>query len=166
MIRRFYHCACQDRKLPRNGSVDYPVKKWIVRGNRRNFPCKTMKRYDPLRAPDLEQWQSLDEDEKIALVQDFHRRARIRLPNETTHAIAHVVVENQIALGDETPVRRTIQRLMSEGLDRHDAIHAVVSVLVGHMNNMIRSPNPGVDPNAVYFAALERLTAKDWLRSG
>jgi hypothetical protein len=166
MIPRFYHCPCQDRKPQCSRSVDYPGKKWIVRGNRCNFPCKTMNRYDPLRAPDPEQWQLLDEDEQIEVVQDYHRRARIRLPNAKAHAIAHAVVESQIALGDETPVQRTIQRLMLEGLDRHDAIHAVGLVLMSHMNDMIRSPNPDADPNVAYFAALEQLTAKEWLRSG
>ncbi len=41
----------------------------------------------------------------------------------------HVVVENQIAMGDEIPVRDTLVRLMSEGLDRHDAVHAIATVL-------------------------------------
>jgi hypothetical protein len=31
-------------------------------------------------------------------------------------------VENQAALGDEIPVRGTLERLMGEGLDRHAAI--------------------------------------------
>ena len=60
-----------------------------------------MKHYDPLKPPDPERWRSLDEQEQIDLVHDYHRRARIRLPNATVHAVIHVVVENQIALGDE-----------------------------------------------------------------
>jgi hypothetical protein len=34
-------------------------------------------------------------------------------------------VDAQISLGAETPTGRIAQRLMSEGLDRHDAIHAI-----------------------------------------
>ena len=90
-----------------------------------------MERYDPLKAPDPKEWLSLDEQERIDLVQDYHRRARVELPNATGHAIAHVIVENQIALGDELAVERTLNRLVAEGLDRHDAIHAIGSVLVG-----------------------------------
>ena len=84
------------------------------------------------------------------------------------HAVIHVVVERQIALGDEIPVRRTVRRLMSEGLDRHEAIHAVGSVLAGHMNDLVRrgEPKAGEDPNTAYYAALATLSAEEWLRSG
>lgn len=79
----------------------------------------------------------------------------------------HVVVENQMALGDEIPVSSTVQRLMSEGLDRHDAVHAVGSVLTGLVYDIFQSPDVvGQDPNEPYFAALESLTAEEWLRSG
>jgi hypothetical protein len=47
------------------------------------------------------------EQERIDLVQDYHRRARIRLPNAKVHAI----VEAQIALADEnarTSARRNV----------------------------------------------------------
>jgi len=37
-------------------------------------------------------------------IEAYHRRARIRLPNEKVHAVIHAIVENQIALGDELPV--------------------------------------------------------------
>jgi hypothetical protein len=39
------------------------------------------------------------------------------------------IAEDQIALGDEIPARRTLVRLMEEGLDRHEAIHAIDSAL-------------------------------------
>jgi hypothetical protein len=127
-----------------------------------------MKTYDPLKPPKPEEWLSLDEQERLEMVESFHRRARIRLPNAQVHAIIHVVVENQIALGDEVPVNRTVQRLISEGLDRHQSIHAVGSVLIGHMSDLLRQPDAaaGADPNPPYYAALDRLTAKDWLSSG
>jgi len=124
-------------------------------------------RYDPLAAPTPGQWLALDEQERIRLVEDYHRRAGIRVPGAKAHAIIHVIVENQIALGDETPVERAIQRLMSEGLDRHDAIHAVGSVLAEHLQDLMSRPAASADesPNADFFAAVERLTAQQWLRS-
>jgi len=67
--------------------------------------------YDPLEAPEPEEWLAIDEAERINLVKDYHRRARVRLPNEKLHAVFHVVVENQIALGNEIPVQSTVQRL-------------------------------------------------------
>jgi hypothetical protein len=128
----------------------------------------TMKAYDPLKPPNPEEWLSMDEQERLDLVQCFHRRARIRMPNAKVHAVFHVIVENQFALGDELPVERTVQRLMSEGLDRHDALHAVGSVLIGHLNDLLapQAAEIGSDPNPRYYAELERLTAQDWLSSG
>ena len=125
-----------------------------------------MKHYDPLKPPDPEQWRSIDEQAQIQIVHDYHRRARIRLPNAKLHAVVHVIVENQIVLGDETPVRRTVQRLISEGLDRHESIHAVGSVLAGYVNELLRGPDPDAEPISSYYVALEHLTATEWLRSG
>ncbi len=124
-----------------------------------------MQHYDPLEAPDPEEWLELDEQERIDLVQDYHRRARIRLPNEKLHATIHAIVEAQIALGDETPACRIAQRLIGEGLDRHDAIHAIGMVLAEHIVDVLKTTKSAEDPNAPYFAALERLTAEDWRRS-
>jgi len=125
-----------------------------------------MRRYDPLVAPVPEEWLSLDEGERIRLIDEYHRRARVRLPNRKAHAIFHAVIENQVAAGDEIPVRRTLARLMGEGLDRHEAIHAIGMALSEHIWDLWHRTEPKVDPNAPYFAALDRLTAEEWRRSG
>lgn len=122
--------------------------------------------YDPAEAPDPVEWLALDEQDRQDFVLDFHRRARIRLPNDTIHAIFHVIVENQIALGDELPVRRTVERLMAEGLDRHDALHAVGSVLAKHMHATLQGAETSSFPEEAYNAAVERLTAANWLEEG
>lgn len=133
-----------------------------------------IRKYDPFAEPDPEQWLALDEQERIDLVAEYHRRARIRVPRQKVHAVFHVIVESQIA-DAELPVRRTAQRLMSEGLDRHQAIHAIGSVLAAHIHDLMRKIELGADdvgrksdrdPNEDYFAELETLTADAWLRSG
>lgn len=116
-------------------------------------------RYDPEAAPDAARWQELDEDEQIMLVEAYHRRAGVELANTRVHAVMHVVIENQVAEGDELPVRRAIERLMGEGLDRHEAVHAVASVLAAHLNDTLKA---GAANNAAYNAAVERLTAESW----
>src|SRR5689334_13211879 len=124
-----------------------------------------MDTYDPLIAPDPDEWLALDESERMWLAKEYHRQAGIELPNEELHAVIHAVVEAQIAIGDELPVKRTLQRLMGEGLDRHDALHAIGSVLAEHIHKVMTA-SPAIsetDPNKPYFAALERLTAKGWL---
>jgi len=129
-----------------------------------------MKRYDPLKAPDPQAWLALDEEERISLARQYHIFARIKVPNVQAHAVAHALVENQIALGDEIPVARTLRRLMAEGLDRHDAVHAIGFVLLGYMNNLLKAADahsePAGDPNLAYFAELELLTAESWRQSG
>jgi hypothetical protein len=119
--------------------------------------------YDPLEAPEPEEWLAIDEAERIRLALDYHRRARVRLPNEKLHAVLHVVIENQIALGDEIPVQNTAQRLMAEGLDRHEAIHRIASVLAEFIHDLTGNPGSSTKSNQAYFAALQRLTAEGWL---
>jgi hypothetical protein len=39
-------------------------------------------------------------------------------------------------------------------------------VLLQHIFDLAPVPQSGGDPNAAYFAALERLTAEEWRQSG
>ncbi len=119
--------------------------------------------YDPMVPPDADKWLSLDEQERIDLVMDYHNRKKVDLPNIRLHATFHVIVENQFALGDEIPVQRTLERLIIEGLDRHDAVHAVAETLVLHMHNLYESDGAILDPNEKYYEELNTLTAKDFL---
>jgi len=123
---------------------------------------RPMQHYDPLAAPEPHHWLGLDEYERIDLARDYHRGAGIRMSNAAAHAALHAVVETQIALRDATPARRTVQRLMNEGLDRHQAIHAIGAVLAQFLHV---PPESRAEPNASYFAALERITARIWRRS-
>jgi len=119
-------------------------------------------KYDPDRFRDAAWWSALPEGEQIDVVLEHHRKAGIRLPNANLHAVTHVVVENQVLLGDETPVASTLARLLAEGLSRHDAIHAIGTVLapviLDILSGEIRS-----DPNLVYYQQLRELTAESWL---
>ena len=118
--------------------------------------------YDPMRSPIREEWTELDEGEQIALVSDYHRRSRIKTPNPRVHAAMHVAVENQMLMGDEAPVAAALERLTAEGLDRHEAIHAIASVLAGLMFDAIKSLNRD-DLKAVYYRDVSELTADKWL---
>src|SRR3984893_2385088 len=125
-----------------------------------------VRRYDPLEAPEPEEWLALDEAERIRLAERYHRRAHIRVPSIKAHAAMHVVVENQIALGDELPVRATLDRLVGEGLDRHEAMHAIGLVLAEYIYDLARAREPETQRIESYYVALERLTADYWRRSG
>ncbi len=122
-----------------------------------------MQKYDPMLNPDPEQWVALDDDERISLVMEYHQEVGIEPPDEYTHALLHVVVENQIALGEETPVDAVLDRLIDENLDRHDSIHAIASILANHMYELMHGEDAALG-NDEYYAELENLTAEKWLR--
>ena len=122
-----------------------------------------MDRYDPEVKPDPAEWLELDEQERIMLVEDYHRAERIELPNVKVHAVIHSVVENQIAEGISTVVL-AMDRLMGDGLDRHEALHAVGSVLAEHLYEAINagSRKTSGSVQSRYEAELRLLTAKRW----
>ncbi len=125
-----------------------------------------MRNYDPSVAPDAATWLELDESERIELVREYHRRRRIELPNLDAHAVTHAIIENQLAEG-LAPAATALGRLVAEGLDRHEAVHALGSVLVQHIWDLTNKPPRGDgDPDAPYLVALEKLTAASWLNSG
>jgi len=124
-----------------------------------------METYDPETAPDAAEWLDLEEEERIDLVASYHRREKVKLPRLQVHAALHAVVENQIAEELQT-VRETVARLQAEGLSRHDAIHAVASVMVGRLQDLLREGAPAQFEVEAYFQDLRSLTAQGWLKKG
>ncbi len=118
--------------------------------------------YNPHEAPDPEEWAAMDDQECNMLIEEYHRQQKIDLPNVRLHAAIHCAVENQIAMGDEINAAKNLKRLIAEGLDRHDAVHAIGCVLSEHMHNMMTGKNPELDQN-VYYDRLDQFTADDWL---
>lgn len=122
--------------------------------------------YDPDQHVDADKWLKFDESERIEAVREYHRRAKVRLPNDRLHAATHVIVENQVALGEAYPVQAVLFRLMEEGLDRHDAIHAIGLVLAERLFAGLREKRQPADLNAEYLEKLNRLTAAFWREQG
>jgi hypothetical protein len=121
-----------------------------------------MKPYDPDIGPDAGAWLGADEAERLDWVSKYHRRREIRLPNAELHALVHVVIENQIALGEQVVIA-TLGRLRGEGLDRHDALHAIGSVLINHLFELMQPDADATrEPYRLYLAQLQTLTAKSW----
>jgi len=172
--KKFKKCCLDSTRQDRPVSVSPKIETWSP-DIEPDFDQldETILDYDPLEDPDPEQWLMMDELQRIDLVMEYHQVAGISLPNEKLHATLHVIVENQIA-DEGLPVRRKLEQLMLEGLDRHDAIHAIGSVAAAHIYDLLRAAddvglqdklNSGEDPNEPYFAELECLTAKSWRRS-
>ena len=120
--------------------------------------------YDPDSSPDSD-WLHTDEGERIEAVTSYHRRRKIDLPNAQLHAVIHVVVENQLALGEPVVVE-TLARLRQEGLNRHDALHAIGSVLATDLFELMQENTETTgDTYRRYLDRLRKLTAKDWRAS-
>ena len=68
----------------------------------------------------------------------------------------------------EPIVVATLTRLQNEGLSRHDAVHAIGSVLAEHIYELLKGEpgSAGGDPNAAYAEGLKKLTAAAWQNAG
>jgi hypothetical protein len=121
-----------------------------------------MDSYDPDTPRHSADWLQTDEGERIELVSSYHRRKKVNLPNAQLHAVIHVVVENQLALGEEV-VAETLARLQREGLSRHDALHAIGSVLAADLYELMQESSEATgDAYRRYLDRLRKLTAKHW----
>jgi hypothetical protein len=121
-----------------------------------------MDSYDPDTSLNATDWLETDEGERIELVSSYHRRKKSRLPNAQLHSVIHVVVENQLALG-EAIVIETLARLQGEGLGRHDALHAIGSVLAADLYELMQEGSEATgDAYRRYLERLQELTAEKW----
>jgi Domain of unknown function (DUF1841) len=119
-------------------------------------------RYSPYIAPEPAEWLETDEDERLIAIQTFHARARDDSRSPRMHAVMHLIVENQLAMSDQDAVRDALTRLCNEGLDRHEALHALGSVLAEHMLDLAKGTPGTSDGTAEYHAKLAALSAARW----
>ncbi len=120
-------------------------------------------KYDPMVGPSSEKWLQIDELERINVIEDFHRASKVELPNEKAHAIIHAIVENQVAM--KVPaVLDALARLRAEGLDRHESVHAVGTVLAETLHALMSKQVKAVPAvtNDMYAEALKKLTVSWW----
>ena len=119
--------------------------------------------YNPENAPSPTEWLGLPEQERIRVVSTFHMVHRLKSGNARAHAAIHVIVENQVATGFG-PTVRAMARLQTQGLTRHDSLHAVGSVVSGYMFEAMRKSTESDSQNlqSEINAAIERLNAESW----
>ena len=117
--------------------------------------------YDPNHAPAASDWLAIDEDARLGLVSAFHAGDDVPLPSARLHAAIHVVVENQLAIG-EVIVVDTLARLRGEGLSRHEAVHAIGSVLAERLVAALRGELTSETLPTAYLKSLQSLSAEDW----
>jgi len=120
--------------------------------------------YNPDVAPDPREWLALPESERIRLAQSYHVAARVKVPSMKAHAAIHAAVENQVASG-YGPSRRAVVRLQSEGLSRHEAVHAIGSVVAQFIYELGQgqSEEQRASFQTRMGEAIEKLHANEWL---
>lgn len=123
--------------------------------------------YDPESAPDPNDWLALPENERIRVVRSYHAARKLSAPSMKAHAALHVVIENQLASG-YGPSKRAVARLLSDGLSRHEAIHAVASVVTQFIyeSTQGQTETQRMTFQARLNDAIERLEAVDWNAAG
>jgi len=117
--------------------------------------------YDAQEAPNSEGWLALEEDDRLAAIIEYHEDIGDELPNLNLHATIHAIVENQIAMGEAAPMQ-TLERLLAERLDRHEAIHAIGSVLSEQIFNVLKGRQSNAADTSQYDRKLAKLTVKKW----
>ena len=120
--------------------------------------------YDPDTAPDPKAWLALSETERMLLVGDFHAESdgvEDEASSRQLHVAIHVVVENQLAEG-YAPAVEALARLLGEGLDRHEAVHAIGAVLAEHILARVQDGSADAGALAQYEQGLRTLTVESW----
>jgi len=123
-----------------------------------------MENYEPNKAIEPALWLALDEQEQIDLVREFHENIDDEMASDALamHSSIHVIVENQLAMGVEL-IPETIAKLIRQGLDRHDAIHAIGAIISGDIFALLQGDGQPFSA-AKYRRKLEKITAKRWLK--
>lgn len=120
-------------------------------------------RCDPEVAPDPAEWLATAESERLDAVQRYHQGTKPAAGKPRLHAAVHVVVETQLTEGHPAAID-TMNRLIADGLRRHEALHAIGSAVAAEIFDVVKSRRPH-DPDA-YSRRLQDLTAAAWLTGG
>ena len=121
-----------------------------------------MKDYNPNKAIDPQQWLALDEYWRINMIKEYHQQCDDDLEEDArnAHSAMHCVVENQIA-EKVAHVPETLAKLTRQGLDRHEAIHAIAAIIAEDIYELMNGEQKTFDSKK-YRRKLDKLTAKRW----
>ena len=78
----------------------------------------------------------------------------------TLHASFHVIIENQLA-ENITIVVQTVAKLMRQGLDRHEAIHAIAAIISEDVLKVAKGEGEAFTMKK-FRKRFEKITAKRW----
>jgi hypothetical protein len=118
-------------------------------------------RYDPEVSPDPVEWLATPEADRLAAVRRHHQRTPRDTGNPQLHAAIHAVVETQLA--ERHPAATdAMSRLVADGLRRHEALHAIGSVVAAEMFDIAkakRTHDPEASPRQAARSSRRRMVA-------
>ena len=122
-----------------------------------------MKQYNASKKPVPELWLSLDDDTRLELVEKYVENFERKIDDsaKSIHASIHMVVENQLALNEDVTIK-AYQRLMQQGLKRHETIHAIGAIILESIESGMKEKSD--EPIVNYKNRLRKLTAKRWIK--
>lgn len=98
-------------------------------------------KYDPMNPIEPAEWLAIDEEERLSMVFAYLDEIPEPIENKQVLGMLLTLTENQVAMGDETPVKAAVDRLEMEGLDRFTALLAVQEVFGEMMQEMAQDPS-------------------------
>ncbi len=117
--------------------------------------------YSPVHEPDYRVWLACPEQDRLDSVIAYHQRLGLSDMEVRRHSLIHVVVENQLA-EEVAAVAAKLDELMAGGLDRHEAIHAIGSVVMELIYRTMGRHDIKPDAAIDYDNALSALTVASW----
>ena len=79
-------------------------------------------------------WERLDEVSDEEIERDG--------TNPILHVMFHQIVENQIATNEPPETAKTMERLLQQGKDRHEAVHEIANVAASGIYEILKSNRP------------------------
>jgi len=120
--------------------------------------------YNPLVEPNKDKWLASSEFDRVDSVREFHENSEDDEFEEdgalSIHSTLHVIVENQLAMGVDL-IPETVAKLTRQGLDRHEAIHAIGAVISKDIFDIVSGEKTEFSPKK-YRKKLDKITAKRW----
>lgn len=120
--------------------------------------------YNAMVGPnDPESWLDKSEEERVTGISEYHHRlGEPEAPENSghVHSAIHMIVENQLAANDPPQARKALERLIAEGLDRHDGIHAIGAVVAGMIFGQVKNDRPFSQES--YAKKLATLDVETW----
>ena len=121
-----------------------------------------MIKYNANSVPVPEEWLALEEEARVKLIQEYlEESGDFTGENAHLHACMQAIVENQIAADDPPATAQAVKRLMKEGLERQNALHAVAYALNNELFFMHK--NGKEFSTTRYRTNLNKLSARKWL---